>query len=426
MQLPLPLLLIFLAQQCVRASPPTKRSHSTHDYYVLEHNPSSGATLDECTGELGVELVEQVGELRNVWLVRSTKLMSTFSPKKVTGSDRVLGRFEDLLALSEHPTSLYPRTGARARAHRISSSIRHLSPQIPRQRIKRDSSFLERAPQLNSQPNTTSEAVAEQFGFVDPLFTKQWHIVNDEYPEHMMNVTGVWEMGLTGEGVITTLVDDGLDYRSRDLAANFVRYKLRDSLLKLTPQQDAENSYDFNDHTDLPTPTLVDDHHGTRCAGQIAAVKNDVCGVGLAYQSKVAGVRILSGPITDVDEAAALNYGFQNVSIYSCSWGPPDDGRSMEAPGYLIEKAVVNGIQNGRTGKGSIFVFASGNGASSGDQCNFDGYTNSIYSVTVSAVDFKGLHPYYSEPCAANMVVAYSSGGGRRIVSPRPHTHGIN
>jgi len=146
-------------------------------------------------------------------------------------------------------------------------------------------------------------------------------------------------------------------------------------------------------------------------------VKNDVCGVGLAYNSKVAGVRILSGPITDVDEAAALNYGFQNVSIYSCSWGPPDDGRSMEAPGYIIEKAVVNGIQNGREGKGSIFVFASGNGASQGDQCNFDGYTNSIYSVTVSAVDFKGLHPYYSEACAANMVVAYSSGSGRRIVS---------
>lgn len=172
----------------------------------------------------------------------------------------------------------------------------------------------------------------------------------------------------------------------------------------------------------MPTPVLSDDHHGTRCAGQVAAVKNDACGVGLAYKSKVAGVRILSGPITDVDEAAALNYGFHNVSIFSCSWGPPDDGRSMEAPGYIIEKAFVNGIQNGREGKGSIFVFASGNGAAQGDQCNFDGYTNSIYSVTVSAVDFKGLHPYYSEPCSANMVVAYSSGSGQHIVSPRLST----
>ncbi len=146
-------------------------------------------------------------------------------------------------------------------------------------------------------------------------------------------------------------------------------------------------------------------------------MKNDVCGVGVAYESKIAGLRILSGSITDADEAASLNYGYNQTSIYSCSWGPVDDGRSMEAPGYLIKKAVLNGVQNGRSGKGSIFVFASGNGAGSGDQCNFDGYTNSIYSVTVAAVDHMGKHPYYSEPCAANLIVAYSSGGGNRIVS---------
>lgn len=180
--------------------------------------------------------------------------------------------------------------------------------------------------------------------------------------------------------------------------------------------KDEDDSYDYNDHEDLPTPKLSDDHHGTRCAGQIAAVRNEICGVGIAYESKVAGVRILSGPITDVDEAAALNQGYQNVSIYSCSWGPPDDGMSLEGPEYIIGKAVLNGIQNGRDGKGSIFVFASGNGAAQGDQCNFDGYTNSIYSVTVSAIDYKFLHPFYSESCAANMVVAPSSGSGKNIV----------
>jgi kexin len=139
--------------------------------------------------------------------------------------------------------------------------------------------------------------------------------------------------------------------------------------------------------------------------------------VGIAFEAKIAGVRILGGPITTVDEAAALNFGYQNVSIYSCSWGPRDNGKTMEAPKYIVRKAVVNGINHGRGGKGSIFVFASGNGGRHGDQCNFDGYTNSIYSVTVGAVDHKGLHPSYSEACAANMVVAYSSGSGKHIVS---------
>ncbi|KAH7322260.1 hypothetical protein B0J17DRAFT_743585, partial [Rhizoctonia solani] len=50
-----------------------------------------------------------------------------------------------------------------------------------------------------------------------------------------------------------------------------------------------------------------------------------------------------------------------------CSWGPPDDGRSIEAPGTLIKKAVINGVQKGCGGKGSVFVFASGNGAGSDD-----------------------------------------------------------
>lgn len=90
----------------------------------------------------------------------------------------------------------------------------------------------------------------------------------------------------------------------------------------------------------------------------------------------------------------------------------------MEAPSLLIQKAMLNGVQNGRGGKGSVFVFASGNGANAGDQCNFDGYTNSIYSVTVSAIDYKGERPYYSEGCAANMVATYSSGSNwqRHIV----------
>lgn len=186
--------------------------------------------------------------------------------------------------------------------------------------------------------------------------------------------------------------------------------------------QFAEGSWDYNDNTALPEPRLFDDRHGTRCAGEIAAAKNDVCGVGIAYKAGIAGIRILSGSISDADEAAGLNYAYQSNAIYSCSWGPPDDGESMEAPGRLIVKAMLNGVQNGRGGKGSVFVFASGNGGSYDDQCNFDGYTNSLMSITVGALDRKGLHPYYSEACSANMVVTYSSGSGDNIVRIQIHS----
>lgn len=243
------------------------------------------------------------------------------------------------------------------------------------------------------------KSVAKALQINDPIFHQQWHLFNPVQVGHDVNVTDVWLQGITGKNATVAIVDDGLDMYSDDLKDNYY----------------AAGSYDFNDKGPEPRPRLSDDKHGTRCAGEVSAVRNNVCGVGVAYDSKIAGLRILSKMISDADEAVAMNYDFQHNQIYSCSWGPPDDGRSMDAPGVLIRRAMLNAVQNGRGGLGSIYVFASGNGAANDDNCNFDGYTNSIYSITVGAVDRKGEHPYYSEKCSASLVVTYSSGGGDAI-----------
>lgn len=99
----------------------------------------------------------------------------------------------------------------------------------------------------------------------------------------------------------------------------------------------------------------------------MAALKNDVCGLGVAYNSKAAAIRVLSGTLSSADEAAAVNFGFQKTHIYSCSWGPKDDGLTMEKPSEIVTRAVENGVINGRGGLGSIFVFAAGNGGASED-----------------------------------------------------------
>ncbi|KAJ2776652.1 pheromone processing endoprotease [Coemansia javaensis] len=235
----------------------------------------------------------------------------------------------------------------------------------------------------------------------DPLYGQQWHLVNTKELGHDINVTGVWHQGVTGAGVTVALIDDGLDYSSDDLLENF----------------DYHGSYDFNDRTKLPTPRLEEDYHGTRCAGQIAAARNTVCGVGVAYGAKVAGIRMLSKEVSDQDEVAALNYAMDRNWIYSCSWGPNDDGATVQGPSQVIEDAFINGIQNGRGGLGSLFVFATGNGGGAGDNCNFDGYTNSIYTMSIGAVDHLDRHPYYSEQCSAQLAVTYSNGDNRGIVT---------
>ena len=250
--------------------------------------------------------------------------------------------------------------------------------------------------------------------FTDPLFHEQWHLYN-RIPmargahRRDTNVLAAWESGYTGKGVVITVVDDGLQHDHPDLIANY----------------DPLASKDLNDGDDDPYPDATQEinRHGTRCAGEIgAAANNGVCGVGVAYNSKIGGVRMLDGDVTDAVEAASLSLNPQHIDIYTNSWGPNDDGRAMEAPAPLATKAFKAGIKYGRGGKGSLFIFASGNGGSI-DNCNADGYANAPYTIAVSAVDeFEG-QPYYVEPCAAALASTFSSGdGGRAIATTDLHS----
>ena len=98
------------------------------------------------------------------------------------------------------------------------------------------------------------------------------------------------------------------------------------------------------------------------------------------------------------------------IDIYSASWGPEDDGKTVDGPGPLAKKAFINGINQGRNGKGSIFVWASGNGGRQTDNCNCDGYTNSIYTLSISSATQGGRKPWYLEECSSTLATTYSSG----------------
>uniref|UniRef100_A0A4W4HK26 P/Homo B domain-containing protein n=1 Tax=Electrophorus electricus TaxID=8005 RepID=A0A4W4HK26_ELEEL len=235
--------------------------------------------------------------------------------------------------------------------------------------------------------------------FNDPQYPSQWHLHNDVKHGMDINVTGVWERDITGAGVTVVVVDDGVQHTLEDIQPNYC----------------PEGSYDLNSNDPDPMPhpdTRNDNHHGTRCAGEIAAAPNNsFCAVGVAYGSRVAGIRVLDGPLTDSMEAVAFNKHYQINDVYSCSWGPDDDGRTVDGPHPLGKAALQHGVIAGRKGFGSIFVVASGNGGQYNDNCNYDGYANSIYTVTVGAVDENGRKPFYAEECASMLAVTFSSGG---------------
>ena len=63
--------------------------------------------------------------------------------------------------------------------------------------------------------------------------------------------------------------------------------------------------------------------HGTYCAAVVAGVANNsICGVGVAFNARIGGIRLLAKRrVLDVQEAKALNHRLDIVHIYSASWG---------------------------------------------------------------------------------------------------------
>ena len=52
---------------------------------------------------------------------------------------------------------------------------------------------------------------------------------------------------------------------------------------------------------------------------------------------------MLDGKVTDMLEAEALTFHNQHIDIYSASWGPRDDGMTMEGAGTYVRQAFKKG-----------------------------------------------------------------------------------
>ncbi len=58
----------------------------------------------------------------------------------------------------------------------------------------------------------------------------------------------------------------------------------------------------------------------------------------------VKGVRMLDGDVTDAVEARSLSLNPHHIDIYSASWGPDDDGKTVDGPGELATRAFIEGV----------------------------------------------------------------------------------
>jgi hypothetical protein len=66
----------------------------------------------------------------------------------------------------------------------------------------------------------------------------------------------------------------------------------------------------------------------------------------------VAGIRMLDQPyMTDLIEANSMGHEPDLIDIYSASWGPTDDGKTVDGPRNATMRAIVRGVNEGRRGE---------------------------------------------------------------------------
>lgn len=131
----------------------------------------------------------------------------------------------------------------------------------------------------------------------DPLYADQWHLRGSPYAVDLPDTTP------TGLGVLIGVVDDGLQHVHPEIADNY----------------DARHSWNFNGRAqgapvNDPSPGSSRDGHGTAAAAVAAGVAhNGHCGQGVAPRARMAGLRLIADPVTDVTEAAALSKFFSEI-----------------------------------------------------------------------------------------------------------------
>lgn len=276
---------------------------------------------------------------------------------------------------------------------------------------------LRTVPGVNKAEPMLARQLFRRFVPDDPLFAHsptnagyQWHLrntgQNGGVPGIDVNVVSTWDSH-KGGGIRIGIVDDGLEVSHPDLVANV----------------DLLNDYDFNGKDDDPSPG-GDDFHGTACAGVAAARGNNGIGIsGVAPEATLVGMKLIAAPTTDADEADAFAFKKDIVHIKSNSWGPYDSAYGTGGPGPLSLAAMQDAVTNGRGGKGTVFLWAAGNGNGTGDDSNYDGWANSPHAIAVSAINEKGRASWYSEP-GANILVCAPSNGGKQGITTTDRTAG--
>lgn len=246
----------------------------------------------------------------------------------------------------------------------------------------------------------------------DPLFPDEWHLLNTGQQGGLagidINVVPVWATA-KGSGINIGIVDDSLQITHPDISPNAA----------------PSGHYDWNGNDDDPSPFASADSHGTAVGGLAAARADNGIGVsGVAPLATLYGLRLISAPTTDAEDAEAMNWKNDVIQIKNNSWGPANDSDDLNPAGSLWKASVATGTSSGRDGLGTIFLFASGNGRDQDHQGPKNGYASNVNVIAVGAIGNSGLPAYFSE--GGPHLVVSAPGAAGIVTTDRAGSSGYN
>ena len=232
-------------------------------------------------------------------------------------------------------------------------------------------------------------------GIADPLKGGQWYLT----------ALGLDALGtdVSGAGITVGVVDDGIDYSHPDLTTQINKALGYDTQFS-NSQTPGDGQPKYPNLIGLPP-----DDHGTAVAGIIAAQGNNETGiVGIAPDAKLVSTRV-KWSWDQITEALSLQHQFD---VSNNSWGAIDpfgDNFNSTALTFAYQ-ALRTGVEEGRNGLGTVFVFSAGNSASSGDNTNYHNFQNAREVISVGAAEADGSTASFTTPGANVLVGTYGVG----------------
>lgn len=212
----------------------------------------------------------------------------------------------------------------------------------------------------------------------DPMYHMQWGLKNNTFPGYDINVEGAWNI-TKGYGAKIAIIDNGVDDSHYELYSNFasISYDV----------ESGNNSSEFD----------PDEDHGTHVAGiMVAKGNNNLQIAGVAHEANLMRVSQNNRYTLSYKIANGINWAWMNgADVINCSWSLSSILSDGEIYSSVIEEAIDSALTRGRSNKGTVVVFASGNDATYEQVMSYPA-TCDDRILTVGAIDQAGLRAVFS------------------------------